>query len=74
MLAALRRLLPRIHPLDYEKIRFVCTWIVAALAEEVEMVWDTFVVFRVSVCFSVCLSVGLSVWIPVCVRYAFQCV
>ena len=36
VLGTLRSLLPRIHPLDYERIRFMCTWIVAALAEEVE--------------------------------------
>ena len=28
------------HPLDYEKIRYLCTWIVAALAEEVEQEQD----------------------------------
>lgn len=38
LLRTLRALLPRIHPLDYEKIRFVTTWIVSLLEEEVEMV------------------------------------
>jgi hypothetical protein len=38
LLRTLRALLPRIHPLDYEKIRFMSTWIVTLLEEEVEMV------------------------------------
>lgn len=38
ILCTLRNLLPKIHPLDYEKIRFVSTWTVNALEEEVEMV------------------------------------
>ena len=39
-LKVLRSLLPRIHPLDYERIRFMSTWIVAALVEEVEIEQD----------------------------------
>jgi hypothetical protein len=38
LLRTLRALLPKIHPLDYEKIRFMSTWIVTLLEEEVEMV------------------------------------
>ena len=40
VLNCLRALLPKVHPLDYEKIRYLCTWIVAALAEEVEQEQD----------------------------------
>ena len=40
MLSCLRGVLAKIHPLDYEKIRFACTWIVDALADEVEAEQD----------------------------------
>ena len=40
VLSCLRGVLAKIHPLDYEKIRFVCTWIVDALADEVEAEQD----------------------------------
>ena len=39
-LTVLRSLLPRIHPLDYERIKFLSAWIVAALVEEVEIEQD----------------------------------
>ena len=40
VLSCLRGVLAKIHPLDYEKIRFACTWIVDALADEVEAEQD----------------------------------
>ncbi|KAJ1440254.1 hypothetical protein B484DRAFT_476719 [Ochromonadaceae sp. CCMP2298] len=36
LLGRLRELLPQVHPLDYEKIRFVCTWILDLLSAEEE--------------------------------------
>jgi hypothetical protein len=36
MLNCLRKILPKVHPLDYEKIRFICTWVVDTLGEEEE--------------------------------------
>jgi hypothetical protein len=40
MLTNLRKLLPRVNPLDYEKIRFLCTWIMDILMEEDENMND----------------------------------
>lgn len=40
MLVNLRKLLPQVNPLDYEKIRFVCTWIIDILIEEDENMND----------------------------------
>ena len=40
VLQCLRGVFSKIHPLDYEKIRFACTWIVDALADEVEAEQD----------------------------------
>ena len=34
ILQRLRELLPRIHPLDYEKVRYVCTWLIDLLSAE----------------------------------------
>jgi hypothetical protein len=34
LIAVLRKSLVKIHPLDYEKIRFVCTWLVDLLSED----------------------------------------
>ena len=38
ILKSLRIFLPKVHPLDYERIRFLSSWIVSALEEEEEMV------------------------------------
>lgn len=38
ILKSLRIFLPKVHPLDYERIRFLSSWIVTALEEEEEMV------------------------------------
>jgi hypothetical protein len=38
ILKSLRNFLPKVHPLDYERIRFLSSWIVTALEEEEEMV------------------------------------
>ena len=34
MISVLRKSLVKIHPLDYEKIRFVCTWLIDLLSED----------------------------------------
>jgi len=34
LIGVLRKTLVKIHPLDYEKIRFVCTWLVDLLSED----------------------------------------
>lgn len=34
MLQRLREVLPRVHPLDYEKVRYVCTWLIDLLSAE----------------------------------------
>ena len=36
LIATFKKALMRIHPLDYEKIHFACTWLINALKEEIQ--------------------------------------
>lgn len=86
LLRTLRSLLPRIHPLDYEKIRFMSTWIVTLLEEEVEMVSEIALMCNgvcarmlVFVCVCVCgcmcgrTCIIVCVHVPVCIGGDLLC-
>lgn len=47
LLGRFRSVLPEIHPLDYEKIRFVCLWLVGAMNDDLDNEDDSRVDFHV---------------------------